>query len=560
MNRTYQFKPYEQPVMLGSPYNPDHPPLRMLAYGALGVLVGITGALGNALITVDLSYVQGSLGISAVQAAWLPAAYVMTNVCANLLLVKCRQQFGLERFVPGVLTAYALTALIHLLVHDFWSALLIRAASGIAAAGLSTLCILALMQAFTGPKRLVGVLVGISVPQLAIPIARSIAPGLLEWGDWRMTYFFELALAMITLAAVLALPMPPSDRKKVFERTDFLTVALIFPGVALLCSVLGLGKILWWTEARWIGWALVGAILLLAAGFTVEHHRSNALVQTRWLSRREIARLAFAAIAMRVLVSEQTFGAVGLLANAGMGTDQLQALFQIILLASIAGIVAATVWFRPDAPARMIVLASLFIAIGAFIDAGADNLTRPANLYFSQALVGFGALLFIGPAMVIGISRMLLSGPQNFVSWVVLFSATQNIGGQVGSALFGTFQVIREKFHSHDLVEQVVLTDPHVAGRFAGSSRQLGGVIADQMLQSAQGAALVARQVASEAQILAFNDVFLLIGVLASLALVWGISIELKIRRLGEPSPIVLVGQKMAAMAVAPIQEGKFAS
>src|SRR6202008_1418377 len=119
----------------------------------------------NALISVDLTYVQGSLGISAVQAAWLPAAYVMTNVCANLVLIKCRQQFGLERFVVWIISAYALTALIHLLVHDFWSALLIRSASGVAAAGLSTLCILALMQAFPGPKRLAGLLVGIRVPQ-----------------------------------------------------------------------------------------------------------------------------------------------------------------------------------------------------------------------------------------------------------------------------------------------------------------------------------------------------------------------------------------------------------
>src|SRR4029453_18984957 len=108
MTQVYVFKRNEQPAILGSPYNPDHPPLRMLAYGALGILIGITGGLGNALISINLSYVQGSLGLSAVQAAWLPAAYVMTNVCTNLMLVKCRQQLGLERFVPWILSAYAL--------------------------------------------------------------------------------------------------------------------------------------------------------------------------------------------------------------------------------------------------------------------------------------------------------------------------------------------------------------------------------------------------------------------------------------------------------------------
>jgi hypothetical protein len=48
--------------------------------------------------------------------------------------------------------------------------------------------------------------------------------------------------------------------------------------------------------------------------------------------------------------------------------------------------------------------------------------------------------------MVIGLSRTLLQGPQFFISWLVVFLATQNLGGLVGSALFGTLQTVREKF------------------------------------------------------------------------------------------------------------------
>ena len=284
MTEPYQFKPHERPVIPGSPYNPDHPRGRMWAYGAIGVLAGLTGGLGNSLVTANLAFFQGTLGLTAEEAAWIPAAYVTTNVCANLVLVKFRQQFGLALFIRLVLIGYALTALIHLFVHGFWSALLIRAASGIAASGLVTLCILAMFQAMPGPKRLYAVLIGISIPQLATPLARALAPALLEWGDWRMTYFFELGLALLTLAAVLLLPLPPSEREKAFERTDFITVALLFPGIALLCAVLGLGRILWWTEEPWLGWALIGAIVLIAAGITIEHRRARPLLTTRWLS------------------------------------------------------------------------------------------------------------------------------------------------------------------------------------------------------------------------------------------------------------------------------------
>lgn len=556
MASAYQFKPHERPVIPGSPFNPDHPRSRMWAYAAIGALAGLTGGLGNALVTANLGFFQGTLGLSTEEAAWIPAVYVMTNVCANLLLVKFRQQFGLALFIRLVLVGYALTAVGHLFIHSFWSAIMIRAMSGIAAAGLTALGVIAFLQSMPAPKRLIGVLLGISIPQLAIPLSRALAPDLLEWGDWRMTYFFELGLALLTLAAVLILPLPPSEREKVFERTDFLTMALMFPGVGLLCAVLGLGRTLWWFEEQWLGWALAGAVLLITAALVVEHRRSNPLLTTRWLGQRAILRIAFIAISVRILLSEQTFGAVGLLTALGMGVDQFQTLYIIVSLASAAGIVAAILTFKPEAPGRGIQIACLLIAIGAFLDATATNLTRPANLYLSQALVGFGALLFIGPAMLIGISRTLLSGPQNFISWIVLFGATQNLGGLIGSAMFGTFQTVREKFHSHELVQEVVLTNPLVAGRLAGSTAQVGGVIGDPALRSAEGAVLLGQQATREANILAYNDLFMLIGVLAILMFLWGVWIEVSMRRRGETSPIVLLGQRLAAASAARMKEG----
>src|SRR5262249_3347372 len=115
MTVAYQFKPHERPIIPGSPFNPDHPPARMFAYGAIGVLAGLTGGLGNALVTANLAYFQGTLGLNAVQAAWIPAAFVTTNVCANLIMVKFRQQFGLLLFVQLVLIIYVLATLMHLL-------------------------------------------------------------------------------------------------------------------------------------------------------------------------------------------------------------------------------------------------------------------------------------------------------------------------------------------------------------------------------------------------------------------------------------------------------------
>lgn len=556
MAEAYQFKPHERPAIPGSPFNPEHPRERMVAYGAIGVLAGLTGGLGNALVTTNLNYFQGTLGLSAQEAAWIPAAFVTTNICANLILVKFRQEFGLALFIRLVLVGYVLATLMHLFVHGFWSSMLVRAFSGIAASGLTTLCILTFFQAMPAPMRLFGIIIGISIPQLATPLARAIAPALLEWGDWRMAYEFELGLALLTLAAVMLLPLPPSERSKVFEPLDFVTIALLFPGVALLCSVLALGRTLWWLDSPWIGWATIGAIILITAGALVEHWRARPLLDTRFLGQWVILRIAIIGICLRIIASEQSYASVGLLSALGFGIEQYRSLFILVTLASIAGLLTTIFMFRPEHPARGIQIACLLIAIGAFLDSGATSLTRPANMYLSQTLIGFGSLMFIGPAMVIGVSRTLLAGPRYFISWVVVFSGTQNLGFLVGSALFGTIETVREKFHSNALVGNILADNPIDAGRVAGGSQQVAGVITDPALRTAEGAALLSQRVTREANVLAFNDVFLLIAVIASLLFMWGLLIEFNMRRRGEISPIVQFGQAIAAQIAAARNEG----
>ena len=557
MTLAYQFKPHERPVIPGSPFNPEHPRARMWAYGAIGVLAGLTGGLGNALVTANLSYFQGTLGLSAREAAWIPAAYVTTYICANLILVKFRVEFGLELFVRLVLVGYILATLTHLFVHGFWSAMLVRAASGLAGAGLTTLGVLMFFQAVPAPLRIHAIMIGSSVPQIATPLARVIAPSLLEWGDWRMAYMFELALAVLTLVAVLALPLPPSERGKAFERTDFLTIGLMLPGVGLLCSVLALGRTDWWFGAPWLGWALIGAIVLIAAVALIEHSRANPLLMTRFISQKPILRILAVAFCLRVITAEQTYASIGLLSSLGAGVDQLQSLYVVVTLAAIAGLVVTLVGIRPATPARPMQIACLLIVVAALMDSGATNLTRPANVYVSQALAGFASLMFIGPAMAIGLSRTLLQGPQYFISWLVVFLASQNLGGLVGSALFGTIQTIREKFHSHELVQNIVLGNQIVAGRIAGGGQQLGGVVIDPTLRTAQGAALLSQRVTREANVLAYNDVFLVIAALALLLFFWGVAIEISMRRRGEVSPIVRFAQAAMAQLAAAKKEGQ---
>lgn len=97
-----EWAPDEKPMLPGSPSTPAHPTPLRFAYLFVGILVTITGGLGNALVAVNLVNLQGALGAYSTETAWLPAAYVMANASMNLLLVTFRQQFGLRLQMANV--------------------------------------------------------------------------------------------------------------------------------------------------------------------------------------------------------------------------------------------------------------------------------------------------------------------------------------------------------------------------------------------------------------------------------------------------------------------------
>jgi MFS family permease len=484
-------------------------------------------------VSANLQNIQGSLGLYSDQAAWLTTLYVMTNVSMSLLLVKFRQQYGLTPFIRIFLVAYIALTAAHLLVHQLSTALLVRAGSGIAGSALSTLGLLYISQSMPAAHRLKGIVLGIGIPQLATPLARLFTSDLLEFREWTMLYAFELGLALLSLAAVSLLRLPPSEKIKAFEKLDFLTFALYAPGVGLLCAFLGLGRILWWREVAWLGYALCGAIVLITAAILIEHNRVNPLLNTRWIASADILRFAAVATSVRILLSEQTFGVVGLFTSLGMTNDQLFGLFVVISIATVAGLTVSVLTLNPLKLGNPIIISVALIAIGAFMDSRATNLTRPSNMYVSQALIAFAAVYFMGPTLLIGIISALAKGPNHLVSFSALFGITQSLGGLAGAAVLGTIQVAREKAHSNEIIQSITLMDPQVVSRLQAMGGAYAKTLSDPTLRSAEGAALLSQQVTREANVLAYNDIFLIVFWLSCLTLLWLVIQVVKIRMSG---------------------------
>ena len=356
-----------------------------------------------------------------------------------------------------------------------------------AAAPLSTFGLYYFMQAMPTEWRLRGLVLGIGMPQLATPLARLFSPDLLAMSEWRTLYLFELGLATMSLAAVLAFRLPPTTRQKAFEPLDFVTFALFGGSMALFAAVLGEGRYVWWTQSAWIGWALLAAIPMLAAALVIEHGRANPLLNTRWLASADILRFAVVTVMARIVLSEQTYGAVGLLTLLGQNNDQLGTFFLVIAGATLLGILASAMTVNVEKVAHAVMLSVGLVAVAAFLDAQSTSLTRAPQLYVTQAMIAFSATFFLGPSLLFGMTRALQQGTGHIISFVALFGIVNSIGGLAGPAILGTYQIVREKAASSAITQAIDPTDPIVQQRLAAGASGVARVVGDPALTPGGG-------------------------------------------------------------------------
>lgn len=515
MANNYVFRPEERPTFPGSPFVPAHSLPHRLGYATIGVLIGATSGFGNGLVNVNVANLSGALGTYVVQASLLPALYVAGNASANLMLIKARTQYGIPKITHGLLIAYALVGLLQFVFPGFFAAAILRFVNGTTAAGLTTLTIYYFMQAFPLKLRPLALVCGIGCTQLGQPLARLIPVEMLALNHGQGLHLFEVGLALTTLAAITTHPLPPSECSRAFQPLDFLTYALFLPAMLLLCSVLGLGRLVWWTDTPWLGAALAVAIALFGAVILLEYIRREPLLRLEWIGSYDVVRFAAVALVVRLALAEQTYGAVGLLTAGGLTNDQLHLLFAIVVVAMLLGIATAALTLTQEKLRYQVMIAALIIALGAWLDTDATNVTRPPQLYLSQALIGFGTTLFIGPALVFGFLRMMQKGPSHLVSFIVMFNVTQNVGGLAGSALLGSYQVIATRAHAVALSEHLTAADPQVVARLQAGAASLSGALADPTQQVAQGAGLLGAALTREATVLAFGDVFRFVTAIA---------------------------------------------
>ena len=527
MSNEYQFKPHEQPIMVGSPANPDHPARRKVFYLLIGIFVGLTASFQNGLLVANLTQIQGQLGLTPAEGGWISVSYNMTNACITVLLYKIRQQFGMSLFSKitlfFLLAATSLQWLVssHLLdtpniqIEPYYLEIIARGLSGMVASGMTILGLFYCLQGMPTVKRTSGLILGFGLVQFGIPLSRVISPYLAIDGQLENLFLFQFGLALICFGLINILELPPGNTEKVFEKLDFVSFGFFASGLAALAVVLVQGRILWWTTP-WLVYPLMIAIVGISIALWIETHRKNPMLQVRWMRSRNIIAFMVTGAVMRILLSEQNVGAAGLLANLGYGNDQLVTFYAVIIAASALALIISIFSTNAMDLRRPVIFAVALIALGSWMDVGVSINSAPYRFYLSQFLIAFAAVYFMGPLVFEGFLRAIGSGPAYIISFSVIFGISQTVGGLAGAAAIQAFKTIRTQMHYADMVSSLNLGDPAFSAQVAGTRNMLSNQTTDAAQANIGAVSQVLQGIQRQATVAAYSDLFFLMACLAT--------------------------------------------
>ncbi|SIT15523.1 MFS transporter [Paracoccus saliphilus] len=498
---------------------PQHPPLpvpRALAYMGASVMLALSQGLGQGFVSSNIPQIAGDLGITTSQASWLMAVYMIPRAALPVMLIKIRTQFGLRRFAEIGIVIYVAVAFASVWISDFRSAVVVQLLSGAAAASLSTLAFLYMLEPLSQQwKMRLGLPLAMAVIMSGPSLARVVSPALIGDGGLTWLHLTALGMAMLSLTLVYLLPLRPMPRMKVIQPLDFVSFLLIACGFGGLIIGFVMGPIHYWVEQPWIGWLLAASVAALTGVVMIELNRKAPIIDIRWLTSPAMLHLTATLFLFRLILSEQSSGAPRMFSALGVAPSQMVTLFSIIVIASLMGGLACIAWIKPGREKWFHLVALILIMAGAFMDSQSTVDTRPGQMLLSQAMIGFAGMLFLPPAMMAGLIKALARGPQYLLSFVIVFISTQSLGGVLGSGLFTSFINHRQAAHLQALSEQLTLTDSQTASAIAARAAMLAAQIPDAAARKAQAMSSLAQEASRQSYVLAYNDAYFLIFLIA---------------------------------------------
>ena len=488
--------------------------------------------LDTSIANVSLPYIAGGLGRSYDEVTWILTTYLVANAVVLPMSAWLSRVFGRKTYYMACVALFTITSFFCGIAPSLNIMLLSRVLQGIGGGGLAPVEQAILVDTFAPAKRASA----FALYTVAIVTAPAIGPVLGGWitdnYNWRWVFLINIPIGILSLFLTNRFVHDPEsyaeERKTVRSvgadgkpgklRVDGIGIALIGLGSACLEVLLDRGQIDDWFGSSFIIWMFVLGVGALTFAVFWELNHKDPVIDFHMLKTRNFAIAnvfyfifgfgLFASTTMIPQILQSLYGYRAIDAGLVLGPGALV----ITFLAPVGAQLVQRGVIKP----RLLLFGAIMVVGISFIHYSHFNLDTDYRHYaLARALQGLGYAFFFVPLSVIAYSQ-LRPDQNNKASSLTNFF--RNWGGSFGIAFATTIAERRQNFHQSRVGGNIAASSPALQQNIQQTSAylQTHGFSPTDAIRAAYGR--VYEQLHAQTQLLAFMDVFHIIGIITLIA------------------------------------------
>jgi MFS transporter, DHA2 family, multidrug resistance protein len=490
---------------------------------AVSIILGpILEVLDSSIVNVSLPHMQGSFSAGVDEVAWVVTSYLVANGIMIPMTGWISARFGRKRYFMLSLFSFVCASAMCGAAHSLGQMIVFRLIQGLAGAAMVPSSQAIMMETFPPEEQQLAM----ATWGVRMMVAPVIGPTLGGWitdnWNWRWNFYINVPLGVVALIMLSAFVHDPAylRSRRVGGKVDWFGIVCLVLWLGLLQIVCDRGQRADWFSSPWVIWAtgLSGLAMILLVFH--ELHFPDPIIE---LHIRKIRQFSSAVVVV-VLLSFILFGSGFLnpvFLQEFMGYTAWRAGL-VMLPRALAGmtsmLLAGQISRAGYDNRRLIGVAFAIVALALWRMSGWNLDVSISRIMLDSFVLGAGLGLsfpILSAAALSSIRR------ENMGYAASLFNMTRNTGAAVGIAYLTNMLLTRQQIHQAYLVQHFSVFDAWRmtnAPFFAPGSPRFH-FVQQLVTGQRQGLGLVYHAIQQQSAMLAFNDIYRMLAVIALLTI-----------------------------------------
>ena len=488
-----------------------------------GTMLGAFMAVLDIQITnSSLPYITGGIAATEDEASWIVTSYLVGEIITIPLTAWLSHVFSTRWYLLVNVSFFLLFSCLCGTARSLFEMIVFRAGQGFTGGVMIPIALTTALSALPKSKQPFALALFGMTATLGPAIGPTIGGSLTDNYGWPWIFYINLIPGALMLAAIIFAIDSEPLQLDLLREADWIGIAAMAVGLGSLVAMLEEGQRQDWFGSEFIQRCAWLSAIFIPVFIFIELRRKKPLVNLRLMTNRNLG----VSCVTNFILGLALYGSVYLLPQY-LTIVQGYSAFQTGVAMVWVGIPQLFIFpFVPFLMKRfdlrlMVSVGTLVFATSCFMN------TQMSHDYAGEQFAISNVVRALGqPFTIVPLSSLatVVLQPKDVGDGSALFNILRNLGGSVGTALLDTMITRREQFHDFRIGSYINPFRPPVQDRLNYLTQQFQTRGINEANSMLKAYAEIKQVVRREAYIMAFNDCFLIVGILLLLGaiLVWG--------------------------------------